>query len=356
MIRINTTKDLRIAPATLFGDGLGAIPEDLRHLYLTNPSLGGIDGSPVQILGLKGDEVVGRINLVFGRICVEGEDVPILWGSAFKVPPNHRSSGLGAMIVLTMQNLPYAVGAVGASQMALPLYQRLNWIDFKIPRFVLLRHCRPVLQRRFGSGLLPSAAIAVGDLFLAAAVHRVARRIRMATRSLSVKEMMHMPDELDSQVRRIDKPASCLRSVAWINWILSLQKGTPGLFLVKDGQGRTVGYFVITHRSHKEGIGLYEDFILGSVKDWMTFDSSAVTDTQLVFLAINQLMRRSVDVVEVCVAEPEVGLALCRHGLKRLDDLHFTFRPLPDSPLAKPTYHHIEVWRIRPADGDYFTF
>jgi hypothetical protein len=358
MIEVRTKKDLRERPAdSLNQAGLETISQDLRELLLANPMTNGDDGEPVQILGVKERQVIGRMNLLCGQICVEGHNVPILWGSGFAVPPEHRPTGVGLMILLRMQGLPYTVGAVGASQMAAPLYNKLKWIDLVAPRFVLLRRARPVLERYLGAGFLSRVASAVGDVGLRALGHGFAMMTRLATRGLRVEALDRMPEELDPQLRRIDKPAFCPRSVAWLNWILTARGGSPALWLVRDRQGRPAGYFVITHRRHDEGGGgKWRNFVLGSVKDWMTFDPLAVTDAQLVRLAIDQLMRREVDAIDVCVAEPEVGNALRHCGLSRMGGMHFTFRPLPNTPLAKDQYHHLDAWRFRPADGDYFLF
>jgi len=358
MIKITTKKDLREQPPGPSGSGgLGTISRDLRELLLANPTASDNDKEPVQILGVKGDQVIGQMNLVSGRIRVEEENLQVLWGSGFAVPPEHRPTGAGLMILLRMQGLPYTVGAVGASQMAALLYDKLKWVDLVAPRFILLRRTRPVLERYLGTGILAAVASAVGDLGVGVLGHVVAIVNRLATRGLRVEAIKRMPEALDPQLRRIDKPAWCWRSAAWINWILTAHGGTPELYLVKDPQGRPVGYFVITHRRHDEGGGgKWKNFVLGSVKDWMTFDSLAVTDAQLVRLAIDQLMRREVDAIDVCVAEPEVGLALRRCGLRQMGGMHFIFRPLPNTPLAKDQYHHLDAWRFRPADGDYFLF
>jgi hypothetical protein len=241
--------------------------------------------------------------------------------------------------------------------MAAPLYNKLKWVDLIVPRFVLLRRTRPILNRYIGMGLLTRVASAIGDLGLRALGEGIVILTRLATRGLRVEAIERMPEEFDPQLGRIDKPAWCIRSAAWINWILSARGGTPALYLVKDRQGTPVGYFVITHRHHNEGGGgKWRNFVLGSVKDWMTFDPRAVTDIQLVRLAINQLMRREVDAIDVCVAEPEVCNSLRYCGLVKIGGMHFTFRPLPNTPLAKDQYHHLEAWRIRPVDGDYFLF
>jgi hypothetical protein len=357
MIKLTTRKHLREPTGLSSEDGLAAVSPEFRELLLTNPAAYGDETEPVQVLGLKDNQVIGRMNLVKGEICVEGQVLPVLWGSGYIVPPEHRPTGVGLMILLRMQGLPYTLGVIGASQMAAPLYQKLKWIELVAPRFVLLRRLRPVLERYLGPGLLTALGCALGNVGLKALGRLLALRTRMATRGLVVEPVARMPESLDAQLHRIDKPAFCRRSAAWLNWILSARSGHPALFLVKNRERKTVGYFLITHRHHDEGGGgKWRNFLLGSVKDWMTFDPAAVSDAQLVLLAINELMRRQVDVIDVCAAEPETGLVLRRCGLKEVGGMHFHFRPLPNTPLAKAELHRLEAWRFRPADGDYFMF
>ena len=358
MIKITTRNDLqKQSAAPSHPAELGAISPGLREFLLANPVTTGDGAEPVQILGLKENKVVGQMNLVCGRVCVEGQQVPILWGSEFVVPPEHRTTGVGVMILLRMQRLPYAVGVVGASQMAAPLYCKLKWGDLVTPRFILLRRLRPVIENCVGKGLLAGLISMVGDLGLRILGYGLAILTRWTTRDLQVEQLERMPEALDPLLGRLDKPAYCHRSAAWLNWVLAARPGTSALYLVRDRQRQPVGYFIIMHRHHDTaGGGKWKNILLGSVKDWMTFDPLVLTDTQLVLLALVQLMLHEVDAIDVCVAEPEVGRFLRRCGLKQMGGMHFSFYGLPNTPLAKEKYRHLDVWRLRPVDGDYFFF
>src|SRR5262245_19383284 len=166
MIKLTTKQDLREEPS-LGPDhtGLEGSSPEFRDVLLSNP-MDGDDQQPMQILGVKEGRVIGQMNLVGGQICIEGQQFRILWGSGYDVPAEHRTTGIGAMILLHMHRLPYAVGVVGASQMAAPLYRNLNWVDFVAPRFLLLRRMRPVLERYLGPGPLTTISSILGDLAL----------------------------------------------------------------------------------------------------------------------------------------------------------------------------------------------
>src|SRR4051812_48474837 len=65
-------------------------PEKLRTL-LENP-LAGDDEEPIQIIGLSGKRVIGRIDLIAGSIAIAGQSPGrIFWGSHLFVPENFRN-------------------------------------------------------------------------------------------------------------------------------------------------------------------------------------------------------------------------------------------------------------------------
>lgn len=357
MIRIVTRKQLREEwkPGEV---GLGAISEELRNLLLANPAAGG-DDEPVQILSEKDGQVLGKLNLFAGRIRAGSEEVQIQWGSGFLVPPEHRSSGAGLAILFRTQGLPYALGSIGASQQAVPVYRKLNWVDLVAPRYVLPRRARPLVERYVSSRALRGVACALGDAVIRTYGLWAKACIGWQSRGFRIEQVDAMPEEWDAWLTREQDRAACVRSARWVNWILH----TPGgryrkLFLVKDRAGKPLGYFVINHRIGAEGGGgKWKDFVIGSVKDWMTFDRDLITDEQLVGLAIRELMRRqAVEVIDVCAADGETGRAARSWGMRRMGGMHFMFRARPKSVLDQERYRQLESWRIRPADGDYFIF
>ena len=115
-----------------------------------------------------------------------------------------------------------------------------------------------------------------------------------------------MPNNSIPLLRRIDKPVCCCRSAAWFNWILSTRGACSELYL-REKPRRAAPEATSSDAASRHVKGGAESggtSSSGSVKDWMTFLRS-VSDIQLVRLAINQLMRREMDVIDVCVAEAE---------------------------------------------------
>src|SRR5205814_10295784 len=67
---------------------------------LDNP-LAGADDEPLQIIGASGKRVIGRIDLIAGELAVDGQRVPIFWGSNLYVLPAFRSTLMGVLLVMT---------------------------------------------------------------------------------------------------------------------------------------------------------------------------------------------------------------------------------------------------------------
>lgn len=356
MITLTTRKELSDVG---YGDvraDLATLSSEFHRLLRTNPmSIG--DDEPVQILGTSDGRVIGRMNIIAGRVCVAGHVVPILWGSGFTVSPEHRNSGVGAMILLAMHGLPVTVAVIGPSQLAIPLYRKLRWVELVVPRYVLPRRARPIAEAYLRNRRLREIADSVGDAVLRPTAKLIATVTALRTRGLFVERVGQMPQSLDVDLRNLERRAYCPRSAAWVDWIISARSGDPGLWLVRERCGQVVGYFVVSHRHHESaGGGRWKDVVMGSVKDWMTFDADAVTDAQLVALAIVELIKRDVDAIDVCVADPGVGYSLRLCGMVRMGDMHVMFRPVRGTPLAEAEYRDVRAWRLRPADGDYFLF
>lgn len=330
----------------------------LRELLLANPL--GSDDDPVQIVGLAGSRPIGKMNLLYGEIVVHGEKLPILWGSGLVVPPEHRQTGIGLMLILAAQRLPYAAGAIGPSQLAYPIYQKLGWVDLVAPRYVLLRRSRPVLEKAFGKGVTSKASSAITDVGLKTAGGLLRAAIWRRTRGLTASPSTWMPEEFDPQLAGVESPTHCPRSAAWLNWLLGSgpRRDQRALYLVHDrGRATVVGYFIVSWRHHDElSGGAFRDVFLGSVKDWMSFDRTAATDDQIVLLAIRELMHRRLDAIDICSPDPLLGRRLKRLGFLRKGTMHLVFRPLPNTALSRAECREVDNWRFRPADGDYLLF
>jgi hypothetical protein len=133
--------------------------------------------------------------------------------------------------------------------------------------------------------------------------------------------------------------------------------GVQQLFYVRDLRGHEVGYFMITTRFREQvEHGGLRDVTIGTVQDWMVFDSKKTDEFQLILFAIRELIALDVDILQVCIADERIGKSLRWLGLVQMGELQLVFKASPKSPLADKAWQVAENWRLRPADGDYFFF
>jgi hypothetical protein len=338
-------------------DSIAVIPPPKRKALLENPLAGG-DDEPVQLLGTVGGRVAGRLDVLAGALTVEGEEARCLWTSALYVPVEFRQTLLGMKLVLALQRMHSTVGACGISRIALPLYQNLRWLEFELPRFVLVRRSRPVVERYLGTGILGSGARPIADAALRAHGAVLRAQIRIRARAFEVTEVIECPQTLASRLGMPSRQVAGHRSEAWINWLLHSSFDEPpsrrALFSIVDADGDIVGYFLIRARTYEVVTQReFRNIHLGSLQDWAAFDP-ALRFEHVVLLATRELFRWKVDAVEVCVPDDESSAGLGRLGFVRAGSMFIFVKGSAESPLGAERFATPDAWCLRPAEGDNF--
>ena len=340
-------------------DGIAVMTAEKRRAVLENP-LSNSDDDPALILGLSGNIAIGRFDLFPGEVELDGNATPIVWGSALYVSEKHRHTGIGLMLILRMQSVAPAVGVLGVSQAALPLYRSLRWTEVGLPRYVLVRRSRAFIAAFLRSDRLARLLAPFADVIFAAWRFRIRRRIDKLSRSYTVVSLSKMPDHLTPRPVPVPR-AMPHRSPKWMNWLLRNSFGDDpslrkALFMItKHGSDTPLGYFLLKKRRFTE-ITRWQirNVTIGSVQDWITFDPSSLPESDVLVLAITECMQRDVDAVEICTKEPGIETTLRRWGLIAMSDLNFFYKANPASPLADPLWREPRHWWLRPAEGDNF--
>ncbi|MBL9121946.1 MAG: hypothetical protein JNL80_18715 [Phycisphaerae bacterium] len=329
------------------------------------------EATPVQILAVRDAAVIGREDLLPGRLLVADLDAqgkltrsansPILtsWGSGMFVPDAHRGQGIGRRLASHRESLQPLRLSCGVSQMLLPIYRKLGWRDFEMQRHVLLRSAAPVVERYLGSGILSSLGTAVGNVALVLPKVLLGRRIDKRTRGLVIERTTAFPDDCRSALEEPRATASTERSGPIIDWMLghrfvSDPRAKQGLAIVRNGDtGKGLGYILTKTRFHERASHRgFRNVLLGSLQDWMSFAGSGLDFETLALCAMAELVRDGVSGIEICVPPQENARALRGLGFVRLGAQHFLFSAAPDSPLAAKHFSDPAAWWFRPADGD----
>ncbi len=340
---------------------LATLADHRREKMASNPLVRPKD--PVRYLAVQDRMVVGREDVFAGELFVGGRSEPTTWGSNMVVPEPLRGRGFGKLLARAREEPSLrVVTSNGVSQMLSPIYRKLGFTEFAMPRMLLICRAHPLLE----TAKIPHALRPIVTPFANVAATyfrgRVARAARLAERHVELARAATLPETYDQEMMRIvcRARAACHRSSAWVNWrIRNYPVEHPrdqAMLLLITRHGRTIGYVLMNTRYYLEAKGM-KDFVLGSVRDWMVWDDAQeeIDEQSAVSLAVRQLVEMGVDGVEVCPSEDSMAQHLRQSGFFTHGSLRFLFKALgEDSPFAQEWCKRRENWRLRPAEGDHF--
>jgi hypothetical protein len=334
--------------------GIAAVDAEKLVALTNNPFSWGRDRVPAQILGMSGNEVIGRLDFVPGMLWHGDHDVEILWTSRLYVAPEHRSTLMGLKLILEMQRLHHTVGASGPADHIWPLFKNLHWRDVPFDRYVMVRRSRSVVGAFVTNPALARVLAVSADLALAAQRVVVEVQSRLAERGLRLAEYESAPS--GPWPRPLHEVRGA-RSADWMDWLLgsSFESGRRlrgGLFGVTAADGALLARFLLKSRFYPASSErTFSDMELGSLQDWELFDPSSLGFGELVTLAVGVLGSWDVDAIDISVpagyARPPRRLGFLRYG-----SMHHFVRAAPPSSLAGP--EPVGSWVLRPAEGDSF--
>jgi len=338
-------------------DAIAPIPPEKQKALLENPFVGG-DDDPIQLIGTLDGRVIGRLDLVDGALDVLGDEVRCCWGSGLYVPEEFRKTLMGVKLILALQRIHHTVGASGVSRAAHSVYTSLRWLDFELPRYVLVRRSRSVVERYVGGGLAGASARVIADTALRAHGAAIRPWARYRVRRFEARQVSEFPDELAPTLRDSGRAVSGHRSAAWMNWLLHShfdeESSRRGLFTISGPNDEIAGYFLVRARRYevlteREFRNLY----LGSLQDWAALDPT-LTLEHITLLAVKEMAKWNVDAIEVFVPDDESSAGLGRLGFMRAGSMYVLVNGSNESPLSAPDLGTPGAWRVRPAEGEAF--
>lgn len=359
VVRLADLRDDTIYDRWENGDALGRMTAPRRAAFIANPLARG-DDDPVQVVATLDGRAVARFDMFIGEVAVAGERVPVMWGSDLFVDPDFRKRGLGMMVSTGLQDIHPIAAVCGVSARSRPIFWKLAWTDFQMPRHLMVRHSRRLVARYVS--MAPAAAVTAVVADAALAFHRMLWRTvaHRSRRGLRLEVVDSMPAELDTLLAARDDRVTPHRSARWINWLLGHTfEDDPSqqrrLVLVRDGAGEPVAYYLTKARFHTEA-SQHEirNITIGSLQDWRIFDERRLGAFDIALFAMETLVDDGVDAVEVCVPDEETSRRLSQYGFPRVGSLNLMFHAAPGSALAETEFHRPERWVMRPAEGDNF--
>lgn len=354
IVRLSDLREQTIYQRWQGGEAIGRMSPPRLETFLTNPLNRG-DDDPVQAIVVIENRAAARFDMFMGEVAVGGEPVSVVWGSDLFVDPDFRRRGLGLMVSQALQDIHPVAAVCGVSARSRPIFWKLEWTDFQMPRHMALRRSRPIVDRYLRVRALSVLGSALVDAAMTA--HRIVARTRRRS-GLTLDKLSSMPAAMDDLLAPRDDRVTPHRSARWIDWLVGhMFEGDPDqvreLFLVKDGSGEPVAYFVTKSRFYDEASQhQIENIQIGSLLDWRVFDERRVGSFDIAMFAIDTLVAAGADVVEVCMPDPDASRRLSQLGFPQAGSLNLMFKAAPGVLLADPAYHRAENWLMRPAEGD----
>jgi GNAT superfamily N-acetyltransferase len=336
------------------GEAIGRMSRPRRETFLANPLSRGDDDAVQAIVTIE-NRAVARFDMFMGEVTVGGERNTVMWGSDLFVDPAFRKRGLGLMVSKGLEDIHPVAAVCGVSARSRPIFWKLEWTDFQMPRHLAIRRSRPIVEKYLRIPALAAVAATVVDAGMTA--HRSVARTRRRS-GLTLENLSSMPAEFNDLLAPRSDHVTPHRSAEWINWLMTHAfEGDPNqkraLFLLKDDSGEPAAYFLTKSRFYDEASQhQIRDITIGSLLDWRIFDERRVTSFDVAMYAMETLVAGGVDAVEICMPDPEASQRLAQLGFPRVGSLNFMFKADPESPLAAPQFCHPERWLIRPAEGD----
>lgn len=340
--------------------------EGTRAVF-AHPPFAADEQSVVQILAIDRGTIIGRENLLPGRLVLDPrtsgapniEAIVTSYGSGMYVADAARGRGIGSALARHREQIHEVRLSCGVSHMLAPIYRKLGWQEFEMERHLMLRDARPVVERYVGNGAIGWLGTVAGNAALHVPQSLLRRRIARLGARLRAERVDEFPAECVGHLAEPRAAASTERSVATIHWMLrnrfpNDRHAAQSLSIVRDAKSdRPLGYFLTKVRFHATASHRnFRNVLLGSLQDWMSFPGADISVEDFALLAIEELSARNVSAIEICVPPTEKGERLRPLGFRSLGSQLFFHSAAKGSPLAHPRFADPAAWWIRPADGD----
>lgn len=342
-------------------DGLqdpdGLLNTGNRFVKFTKNNPAASDQDPVQIIACDGKRIIGRSNLMAGRILVRGNKVLVYWGSGLFVSKDYRRQGVAEGLVRKRMKIHHTVGGCGPAQTTSNLYRKLGWIEYRMERCILVLKSNSILRRYLGRGLSDLAA-PFANAVLRIHSGLITRRVRQTLSGCKLEYVEKLPETLEramNEARMSNLVQSC-RSVESINLLLRLGSSSPQRCLIVRQKERIVSFLIVRSKFHKfiSNYKLHE-FTLGSIKEWMIFDDALFDETTIMLIAALELKKMGADAIELTPSLSQTVLELKKLGLFTKDALKLFIKGSEDSPLSEDQdLIDPKNWSFTPSEGDNF--
>lgn len=308
--------------------------------------------TPVQAVGLSGQDVVGKINQLWYDIFAEGKRYRVVSGEDLFVYEKFRSTMYGVKLLDGLKAFSPDRIVMGCrySALAQKVIALLRYHIFPLRHFYLIRHSEKFVSSHLRPSLVRVGAFVTDFIFaiwrsllsLMAWVrtHEVTIRIMELSDSEGLKKI---EDVVASDTHRFREDITA----NWLKWVVGNDfcEGARKKLYGYYREDRLIGFALVRFMADGKG--------KGELLEWQFVPDYRGKEAHLILRSLIKLVAHCDFAMLMFDAEnAELNNFFKRKLVRRKDDLAALY-VAPDSPLRRHLgYEEARNWRIRPALGD----
>lgn len=325
--------------------------ENRRLIFLQNPNLID-DKKPYMYVAYADGTPVARCLYYETKIKIDDKVYSALSGSALSVVKEYRKYAIGTDILIHntfRDDYDYKVFA-GISAMALPLYKKVKYKTFFIPRYILRYNYKSKIQQKGLSGLLLNGISAIVNRVLNYRYYLNNQYHRLSNRFTVVK-MDTVPEWVDDMVMNDGHQYMEVHDHRWLQWNLTgcfsgNHHQFQSFYGIYDGD-KPVGFF-LTKERQKESTGM----ITGGIYEWGSLDEGILSEADIYELAI-PTFSKDIYIIDAGTVNSATAERMKRLGFKYTNDENIVFY---SSQKQNKDINDASLWRLRLGYADTVFF
>ena len=334
--------------------GLGAYMtgDGIRKTFLSAPALEDVD-EPMAMIETVDDIPTGRVMIYPSRLKVNNDVILVTSGSSLYVHEDYRHLELGVNLMLYPLSIKRPLLYAGFSTMAEPLYRKMGFAIFYIPKMWQIRRVEPVLKSFGMKGLLLTALKSCLNPLMSILVIAGKKASKRLLRQYRIERFTKVPQWMVDIVLSDKHKYAELHDRKWMQWVLDhnffeRKEDKQYLYGVYKGE-KPVGFLLMAERNFTIPEKNIDKCVYGYVLDWDTIDSSIIDEKQLKTIALS-LFTDDVDIAQIDSLDEKLLKSMKRYGF-----IHHGYENIGFKDITKKLdkdWKDAANWRLRASYSD----
>lgn len=335
-----------------YGVASYTVGHGIKKTFMSAPGLSRME-EPMIILEYADGVAVGRNMMYPSRLKVNDEIIEVTSGSSLHVEEKYRQYALGVNLMMFPTNIKRPLLYAGLSDMAEPLYKKLKYAVFCIPRMWQIRHAEPVLKSFGIKGALLVVAKSCINPFLSIMAALSKKSSEKLLKQYTIKVFKEVPQWAEDMVMADQHKYAELHDKKWMQWVLENnffeRKEDKQYFYGVYKDNNPVGFLLMAERNFPILGKNIDKCVYGYVLDWESVDTRIISELQLKKIAMG-LFTKDVDIVQVDSLEENVRKAFKKFGFINHGYENIGFKDI--TKKLDKDWKEARNWRLRASYSD----